>query len=199
MKNLDPRLILNYDQIWRLRFRGPQKLKYKRRLEAGQTKDPLHAKRAKQKIANDVQTKRLQSEGTLISEEQMVPRNQKRKRDTTNGDMDDAEVVRPLVKRNRMAYTVVTSIWGDGTPGPIAIHFSQDAGITHAVMQELNTQFRGRMWVCSSNSDTHFMNAESTIRYLKFPLTYAVQMLSISFNIRSTVAIYFIDVLLIFY
>ena len=29
--------------------------------------------------------------------------------------MDDDEVVRPKVKRNRTAYTVVTSIWGTAT------------------------------------------------------------------------------------
>ena len=51
--------------------------------------------------------------------------------------MDDDEVVRPKVKRNRTAYTAVTSIWGNGDFGPIAVHFSEDIGISQSDIHEL--------------------------------------------------------------
>ena len=53
--------------------------------------------------------------------------------------MDDDEVVRPKVKRNRTAYTVVTSIClgGGSDPGPIAVHFSEDIGISQSDIHEL--------------------------------------------------------------
>ena len=89
--------------------------------------------------------------------------------------MDDDEVVRPKVARNRMAYTVVSSICGNGDPGPIAVHYAEDAGISQAAMQELNSDYKGRLRVCSSMLDTHFMNAESTVRYWEGCLTPAFE------------------------
>ena len=39
--------------------------------------------------------------------------------------MDDGEVQQPAVKQSRNAYTVVTSIWRNGDPVPLCIHWAE--------------------------------------------------------------------------
>ncbi len=47
-------LLLNYDQVWRMVYRGPSTVCFKRRAEAGQKRDPLRNCRAKQRRIQEV-------------------------------------------------------------------------------------------------------------------------------------------------
>ncbi len=46
-----------------------------------------------------------------------------------------------------MAYTVVTSLWGNGDPGPVCIHFAASANVPNDLIKRVNEEFNGRLWV----------------------------------------------------
>ena len=53
------------------------------------------------------------------------------------------------ISGGRQAHTVVTSVWSDGTQGPLTIVFS-DKKITQKLMEELNEEFEGEVFVMQS-------------------------------------------------
>ena len=46
-ENIDGRLVLNYDQVWRLKWRGRAAVMWKNKAQAGKKVDPLQRMRAK--------------------------------------------------------------------------------------------------------------------------------------------------------
>ena len=53
------------------------------------------------------------------------------------------------ISGGRQAHTVVTSVWSDGTQGPLTIVFS-DEKIIQKLMEELNEEFEGEAFVMQS-------------------------------------------------
>jgi hypothetical protein len=53
------------------------------------------------------------------------------------------------ISGGRQAHTVVTSVWSDGTQGPLTIVFS-DKKITQKLIEELNEEFEGEAFVMQS-------------------------------------------------
>ncbi len=81
------------------------------------------------------------------------------------GYQDDGEGVLPPVKRHRAAYTVVTSVWGNGDLGPVCIHFAASANVPNDLIKRVNEEFNNRLWVTVSRRDNHFMSADATVDY----------------------------------
>ena len=66
------------------------------------------------------------------------------------------------VQGQRGGYTVVTSVWADGTRGPLFINVVAGK-YTEELINQFNEQHTGRCYVNVSEVDTHFMTAESTL------------------------------------
>lgn len=54
---------------------------------------------------------------------------------------------------------VLTTSWSDGTPGPIA-YCLPEGKLSGAEMAEYNCAHRGKSWVMSSGTSSHFMSGE---------------------------------------
>ena len=93
--------MLNYDQVWRLVYRGAVATEFKKRIEAGKTKQPNY-KKTKRKIIEDYT-------GSAPPHVESTRARRKRIRGKSapiDGFMDDGEVLKKQVKRHRLAYTV---------------------------------------------------------------------------------------------
>jgi hypothetical protein len=71
-----------------------------------------------------------------------------------------------------MAFTITTSTWADGSPGPICCQFSPGT-VPNAFLKEFNKKWQGQVLLLESRTDSHFFNAESTLKYWHDLLTFA--------------------------
>lgn len=70
----------------------------------------------------------------------------------------------------RKSVTVMTSLWSDGSRGPLAICIAEGF-LKPQVIEEFNSRHRGTCYIFTSYGKTHFMSGESLIRYMKGVLT----------------------------
>ncbi len=84
----------------------------------------------------------------------------------------DDEVCRPAVANARMPHTTTTSLWGDGTPGPLTVVF-EDGAVPQKRLDQINEKYRGRLFAFCSPTDTHMMNADTTIKMYHSTFTHA--------------------------
>ena len=66
------------------------------------------------------------------------------------------------VKHQRRGMTAVTTSWSDGTAGPIAFCVPEGR-ISAEEMAKFNKEHRGRSYVLSSGSKTHFLTADTLL------------------------------------
>ena len=64
-----------------------------------------------------------------------------------------------------MGVTAVTSTWADGTMGPLGVCVASGS-LPLAWIQQMNSDYRGFVYIFESGTETHFMNAETTMLYL---------------------------------
>ena len=76
------------------------------------------------------------------------------------------------IAENRLGHTVCTSLWGDGTPGPLIVVVGEYT-LKDADVKELNEKHAGRLFVISSGRERHWMDATSTLRMWQDCLTFA--------------------------
>ena len=105
-ERINRRLLLNYDLVYRVRYRGRQSNLSKRRKDLGKTADLLPP--VKRRYISEVNPR------PVISEEDR--RQAKRRGQRTH--VDD-ETCQPNVAEGRIPHTTCTSIWADGTYGPL--------------------------------------------------------------------------------
>ncbi len=72
-------------------------------------------------------------------------------------------VRQPNVAQSRMPHTTCTSIWASGEHGPLTMVF-EAAYVSQKRVDAVNAKYKGRAWVMRSTTDTHFFNADTTIR-----------------------------------
>ena len=78
------------------------------------------------------------------------------------------------VQGQRGGYTVVTSVWADGTRGPMFINVVAGK-YNQEKINEFNARHIGRCYINVSEVDTHFMTAESTLVIVRAPLCGCIQ------------------------
>ena len=64
------------------------------------------------------------------------------------------------VQLARKSITVVTSSWGDMTPGPLAIHIPQGL-VKPSIVRDFNAKHRGVAFAAFSESSSHFMTSQT--------------------------------------
>ena len=65
----------------------------------------------------------------------------------------------------RLGVTTVTSTWGNGEMGPLAICIPTGV-LTQTFMRDLNLAFNAQVFIFESGTDTHFMNSDTTLTYM---------------------------------
>ena len=60
----------------------------------------------------------------------------------------------------RKSITIMTSSWGDMTPGPIALHLPQGL-VAESSVREFNCTYRGRALALYSEGNSHFMTGQT--------------------------------------
>jgi hypothetical protein len=179
-KKIKRELILNYDQVWRLKWRGPKSKLYKCESQAGVQKD-TEGKNAK----------RLCAAMTGQSGEDAEERPRKRGRLPWDSSGKEEVAVASVIEA-RHPHTVVTSIWGNGDVGPL-VYFFAAGTFPQKEADRLNKKFRGRLYICFAAGDTHFMCGETTLRVWEEFYTYVLHQRRIKMDMRDDVACLLFD------
>jgi len=158
-ENIDPRLLLNYDQIWRVKYRGKPTRCWKLRKLAGRALGILHNKPAlKRKVAEAAVRSGLASDDVAL----VTPKPNKRHRREGMSGNDEVSVA-PVVGQ-RIGYTCVTSLWGNGDLGPLVFVFAENV-LPMKLMSYLNETYKGEIFIMTSGkAETHFMCGETTVQ-----------------------------------
>ena len=103
---------------------------------------------------------------------------QRRKKSMTDSDsrVDTAT-------NGREACTVVLSPYSDGTRGPLCLCFAEGK-VTHAMAQDYNKRYKGKVLIISSKTESHLMTAETTLELSDRLYTPALR-LTLSFHALS--------------
>ena len=141
---------------------GPKKGLIKRLEDIGRKVRKPGAKGNKNRVAKVARSMASKVNKTPTKEPE--PR-KTRQRGKAEADGAAGEIVQPWVKKARMAYTVVTSTWGDGTIGPLCIQFSPSSHVSPQICDVMNQRYEGRLWVTINKRETHFFDSESTLCY----------------------------------
>ena len=156
-KKVNFHLLLNYDQVWRIRYRGPKSKKYKREELAGKTQTVLTA--SDRKLLKRVREADVVNVAVGSVSDEPAPKKQRNKWDSTGKE----EVVMASVVEARRPHTVVTSTWADGSPGPLVFWFAPGS-FPSKEADRLNKKYASRLHIFFTGKDTHFMDGESTLR-----------------------------------
>ena len=114
VSGVHPRLILNYDQLWKLAHRGRKRKFYKEFYLAGQAKPRPRGKgsRRTKSIAPIVKQRRVMAKTKTHAD---IPTKKKQ------GTKSEQAPVRNPVGNERLPHTICTSTWSDGTRGPLLL------------------------------------------------------------------------------
>lgn len=69
------------------------------------------------------------------------------------------------VLNSRTGITAVSSIWGNGDLGPLAMCVA-NGSLKRTFIAEINQCYHGAIFIFESGSESHYMNAETTLLYL---------------------------------
>lgn len=151
-------LVLNFDQLWKAAYEPPKRVLHKRRAaEASRQDDEWGEVRP-----DDLAGKRLQAilsmvEGQMTSNLKQTDRPSKLRRSAARTQ---------FVQGGRCGVTAVTSTWASGEMGPLGICLPTGA-LARQTIQNINDEYAGHVLVFESGTDTHFMNADTTLLYLE--------------------------------
>lgn len=184
-ENIKLELTLNFDQVWRLKYRGRKRVLHKSKKDQGKLRSRLEGttgrKRKTKRMAKEVRRRLRQKtpwttekpvDADLASEdaaedsldadsedEKKAKRSKTKHREGLEGK-DEVFVV--PVTQDRMPHTCTTSIWGNGAKGPLTLVFGEGQ-FPRRLIDSLNAKYRGKAYVMTSGRDTHFMDTDSTI------------------------------------
>ncbi len=151
-------LVLNFDQLWRSAYEAPKKVLHKRQTkEAGRQQENWREIRP-----SDLVGKRLRTVSS-IAEQAMQSR---------MGQTDRPSKLRKTVARSefviggRQGLTAVTSTWGNGEMGPLGICLTTGS-VPQSTIRSLNEEWFPNVYLFESGTETHFMNADTTLLYLQ--------------------------------
>lgn len=150
-------MVLNFDQLWRSGYEPPPKVLHKRRArEADRQEEEWGECRP-----SDLVGKRLQAVLATVEGEM-----KKRTGQTNKSALRRAPPRSEYVQGGRIGVTAVTSTWASGELGPLGVCVASGA-VPLSFIQDINKQWAGHIYVFESGSDSHFMNAETTLLYLQ--------------------------------
>lgn len=127
---VNPRLILNYDQIWRLKFRSRGSTLHKEK-DSGEA-DPLEKR---PRLRKDVAA----YSGKVLPEQQ-------------KGRKHQELVFTCAINNARHPHTCVTSLWGDGQRGPLVFVFAEGQ-ISPALASQINQKFPNEVYLMTSGRE----------------------------------------------
>ncbi|CAK0898546.1 unnamed protein product, partial [Prorocentrum cordatum] len=161
--NVDERLVLNYDQVWRIVHRGSQVKLYKARDRSGRQLDGLSrkqqfmAREARGSLAM-LKKKAYDEANTYLDYECLG--------DSTDEEVEaDPDFVSNIpVAGARLPHTCVTSVWASGHTGPLIYVFGSNGPLKASTVAELNNKYQGEIFCMMSGIATHFMDTDSTLR-----------------------------------
>ena len=150
-------LTLNFDQLWRSSFEAPRTVLHKRNRECRRKKDAPAEIRP-----GDVVGKRLQTVAAIAKQSMQQRMGLTEKPSKLRKTAPRSE----FVVGGRAPLTAVTSTWGSGEMGPLGICVASGA-LPVTLIREINATWRPHVFVFESGSETHFMNADTTLLYLQ--------------------------------
>ena len=150
-----------YDQVWRLKYRGRKRQRWKSASTAGGTRPRISGASGKKRnkcalagkpepgSAKEQEPEQAQGAETASEDQDSIDHSsgdenakkeaRKRRRE---GDHAWEEVITVPIVQQRMPHTCVTSIWGDGTPGPLTFVFGEGTFPADKI-ETLNKKFEG--------------------------------------------------------
>lgn len=149
-------LTLNFDQVWRSSFEAPRTVLHKRNRENRRKQDVSAEIRP-----GDIVGKRLQTVAA-IAKQSMQARMGLTEKSKLRKTVPRSE----FVVGGRTPLTAVTSTWGNGEIGPLGVCVASGA-LPVAWIRELNALWRPHVFVFESGTESHFMNADTTMLYLQ--------------------------------
>lgn len=150
-------LVLNFDQLWRSGYEPPPKVLHKRKArEADRQEEEWGECRP-----SDLVGKRLQAVLSVVEGEM-----KKRMGQTNKSALRKGVPRTEFVQGGRAGVTAVTSTWANGEIGPLGVCVASGA-VPLSFIQEVNKQWAGHIFLFESGTESHFMNAETTLLYLQ--------------------------------
>lgn len=151
-------LTLNYDQLWRSCYEAPQKVIHKRTChEAKRQGDDWGEIRTSDIVGKRLQVALAITQSRMCERMGLTERPSKLRRTCPRTE---------FVVGGRASLTAVTSCWANGEVGPLGI-CAASGSLTTEFIRTFNADWRGQAFIFESGSDTHFMNADTTILYLQ--------------------------------
>ena len=140
---VDRRLMLNYDQLWRIRYRGRGTRVHKPLASAGALADDAPRADKQRRVAEGVRSRIREADPSAVLPDlpKTRPGYKQRKR--------NEEVTNPAVADARLPHTIVTSMWANGDYGMLVMVFG-DGKFPQSLMQQMNDRYRGRVVVFHS-------------------------------------------------
>ena len=176
--SVDMRLVLNYDQLWKQAYRPKQATLHKKRDQLGH-REPATLSSSNAKVLHAAKL------GCAARHVKLHRRGSKRMRDVV-AEAQEADVRLDPVKKCRQGMTVCTSIWGDGTPGSLALN-APEGTIPESTRKKLNKIYVGKVYLMLSNSNTHFLTADTMIELWTELFAPAVKLQRIKYGLAHSV------------
>lgn len=146
-------LTLNFDQLWKCGHEAPKQVLHKRGSKGTELLDA-------ELRPTDIAGKRFQTVAAA-AQEAMTDRLKQADKSKLRASCPRSE----FIVGARLGVTAVTSCWGDGALGPLGICIPSNA-LPSLKIRELNTAWFPHICVFESGSESHFMNAETTLLYM---------------------------------
>ena len=167
-KNLDQRLLLNVDQLWRSAYRPKKKTLWKPRKKIGTPASPKVSarKRQVQRFSDNLNmvdnTERVGNRRCQTQKKKPSANNSTKRRRRTWDDAKQEDIRLDPVKKYRSSLTVCTSMWGNGEAGPLGINVSEGI-VSPCLRKKFNEEWKGRAYIMYSGTRSHYMNSETTL------------------------------------
>ncbi len=162
--HVHPRLVLNFDQVWRLKYRPARKVLFKPSANAGNLCDSLKGHGKLMKVRAQI-TKAMLANLPPTKKPSVVQ--------VVDGE-EEAPRVSP-VSGGRLPRTVTTTTWMDGCKGPLFVVL-REGDVKDELLDSLNAKHAGRaFFVTSGRKDTHMFDGALTIRFYEECLTKAMR------------------------
>lgn len=149
-------MVLNYDQVWKCGHEPPSKVLHK-----SSKKEKAMSNKDIEVRGGDLSGKRIEAIMEIVGEDMAkrmgISQHRSKARKTTPRS--------EFVIGARLGVTAVTSTWGNGEMGPLAICIPTGV-LGQTFMRDLNQAFKAQVFIFESGTDTHFMNSDTTLTYM---------------------------------
>ena len=157
---VDKRLLLNWDQTQYKFVRDKKKAARKPRAAVGKDTCKKLTVKKQRALKAALETTPLCSNASKRGKQQ--PGTFVHRKETAQGEDFRLDPIRNA----RRAMTCCISVWGDGSAGPLGITVPEGM-LTAKFIAKVNRERQGKVYIMTSGSNTHFMNAETTVELLE--------------------------------